>query len=211
MCESYNFQYNTNFISIMPTNIYGMKDNFDLETSHVLPAIFRKVYLSKLLFDDEWDKLKYDLKKRPIGKINENSSKKEIYKVLEQQGITKQAVKIWGSGNPKREFLWSEDLADACLFLIKQDHSKKLLEIDKSNFLINIGTGVSISIRDLALKIKKVINYEGDFVYDLSKPEGTPEKLSDVSKMTKLGWKHKVSLDDGIKKMYSWYLNEDKI
>ena len=208
MCESYNFQYNTNFISIMPTNIYGIKDNFDLETSHVLPAIFRKVYLSKLLYENEWDKLKYDLKKRPIGIINEKSSKKEINRVLEEKGITKQTVMLWGSGNPKREFLWSDDLADACLFLIKQDHSKKLSNFDDLNSLINIGTGTNISIIELALKIKRLLNYKGDFIFDHSKPDGTPVKLTDISKMSKLGWKHKIDLDTGIKKMYDWYKNE---
>jgi GDP-L-fucose synthase len=172
MCESYNLQYGTNFISVMPTNLYGTNDNFDLETSHVLPALLRKMHEAK------------------INKLPQ--------------------VEIWGSGKPRREFLYSEDMADACVFLLEsRDFNDTYDENQKEirNTHINIGTGVDISIRELAKTIKAIVGYNGELFFDDSKPDGTMVKLTDCSKLHELGWKHKIELEDGIKMMYEWYLN----
>ncbi len=171
MCESYNLQYGTNFISVMPTNLYGPNDNFDLETSHVLPALLRKMHEAKL--NDE------------------------------------KSVEIWGSGKPKREFLYSEDMADACVFLLenrdfKDTYDKNAKEIRNTH--INIGTGVDVSIRELAELIKEIVDFKGKLVFDTTKPDGTMKKLTDVSKLHALGWKHKVELKEGIQIVYDWYL-----
>ncbi len=175
MCESYNLQYGTNFISVMPTNLYGINDNFDLETSHVLPALLRKIHEAK-----------------------ENNTPK---------------VEIWGSGKPRREFLYSEDMADACVFLLEsRDFNDTYSADDREirNTHINIGTGVDISIKELALTIKKIVGYEGELYFDESKPDGTMIKLTDPSKLHELGWKHKVELEEGIERVYRWYLKKDK-
>ena len=171
MCESYNLQYGTNFISVMPTNLYGPNDNFDLETSHVLPALLRKMHEAKL----------------------NNASK----------------VEIWGSGKPRREFLYSEDMADACVFLLenrdfKDTYSKDEKEIRNTH--INIGTGKDISIKELAETIKRVIGFQGELYFNTEKPDGTMVKLTDPSKLHALGWRHKVELEDGIRTVYEWYL-----
>ncbi|NPA51695.1 MAG: GDP-L-fucose synthase [Aquificae bacterium] len=245
MCESYNLQYGTNFISVMPTNLYGYYDNFDLEKSHVLPALIRKMHLGKALENDDWEEIKRDLKgtKVVIGNlslvIGENSSKEELLKVLNYFGIkytnnqstnnqltnnksTKVSVEIWGSGKPRREFLWSDDMADACVYLMEKidfvDIVKQMYpNIDKDklrlsypnleirNTHINIGTGEDISIKELAYLIKDIIGFKGDLTFDTSKPDGTLRKVTDISKLHSLGWKHKVSLEEGIKNLYNWY------
>jgi GDP-L-fucose synthase len=191
MCESYNLQYGTNFISVMPTNLYGPNDNFDLETSHVLPALLRKMYEAK---------------------INNTPQ-----------------VEIWGSGKPRREFLYSEDMADACVFILENrdfvdlkshtpvakakigcndTYNKDQTEIRNTH--INIGTGVDISIKELALTIKNIVDYKGELYFNDTKPDGTMVKLTDPSKLNSLGWKHKVELEDGIRTMYEWYLKSNK-
>ncbi|MDR2080566.1 MAG: GDP-L-fucose synthase [Campylobacteraceae bacterium] len=166
MCENYNLQYGTNFISVMPTNLYGPNDNFDLKTSHVLPALLRKIHEAKI------------------------SGKK--------------TVEIWGSGKPKREFLYSEDMADACVFIMENVNFQDLIK-DKNevkNTHINIGTGEDLTIKELADIIKKVVGFDGEFVFDTTKPDGTMQKLCDVAKLSNLGWRYKTSLKDGIKKVY---------
>jgi GDP-L-fucose synthase len=163
MCQAYNDQYGTNFISVMPTNLYGPNDNFDLKTSHVLPALIRKFHEAKI----------------------EN----------------KPAVEIWGSGSPLREFLHVDDLADACYFLM-QTYS--------GNDFLNIGTGKDIPIKDLALLIKDIVGYKGELTFDASKPDGTPRKLLDVSRLHATGWKEKYSLRDGLTMTYQWYLEKNK-
>jgi len=155
MCEAYRDQYGCNFISVMPTNLYGPNDNFDLTTSHVLPALIRKFHEAVMNHYDE--------------------------------------VEIWGTGNPKREFLFVDDMADACVFLMENYNEKQF---------INIGCGEDISIRDLALLVKKIVGYEGELKFDVSKPDGTPRKLLDVSKLFATGWKPKVSLEEGIRRVY---------
>ncbi|MEJ2436808.1 MAG: GDP-L-fucose synthase [Sulfurovaceae bacterium] len=172
MCESYNLQYGTNFISVMPTNLYGPNDNFDLETSHVLPALLRKIHEAKL----------------------NNASR----------------VEIWGSGKPRREFLYSEDMADACVFLLENRDFKDTYNKDEKeirNTHINIGTGKDISIKELAETIKRVIGFQGELYFNTEKPDGTMVKLTDPSKLHALGWRHKVELEDGIRTVYEWYLN----
>jgi GDP-L-fucose synthase len=212
MCESYNLQYGTNYIAVMPTNLYGPNDNFNLETSHVLPALIRKVYLGKCLESNDWDALKYDLNKRPIESVNGSSEKQEILSVLNKYGIREKEksveVEIWGSGSPLREFLWSEDMADATVFVMEHVNFKDtFLDGAKEirNTHINIGTGKEISIKDLAKAIQNTIGFKGNLFFNASKPDGTMKKLTDVTKLNDLGWKYNVELTDGVKLLYNWY------
>ena len=159
MCQSFNQQYSTNYISVMPTNLYGPNDNYDLNNSHVLPAMIRKFHEAKLEGKDK--------------------------------------VELWGTGTPMREFLYVEDLADACVYLMKNYNSSEV---------INIGTGVDITINDLALTIKEVVGFKGDIYFNTDMPDGTPRKLLDVSKLKELGWEYKTTLREGIKKTYKNYV-----
>ena len=200
MCESYNLQYGTNFISVMPTNLYGPNDSFDLETSHVLPALIRKIHLARLLSEEKFDEAVKDLKARDIN---------EAMAYLDKFGISKDRVEIWGTGEPRREFLHSEDMADACVFLLenrdfKDTYDKNSKEIRNTH--INIGTGKDISINELANLVKNIIGFKGELYFNDSRPDGTMLKLTDPSKLHSLGWKHKVELEDGIKTLYEWYL-----
>lgn len=201
MCESYNLQYGTNFISVMPTNLYGPNDNFDLEKSHVLPALIRKIYLAKLLSEGKKDEVMQDLGL---------SSAKATSAYLQKFGIAKNSVEIWGTGTPRREFLWSEDMADACVYIMQSVNFKDLIQDKKEirNTHINIGTGIDISIKKLAELIKKQIGFAGKLVFNTNKPDGTMKKVTDVSKLHSLGWKHTVDLKKGISNMYDWYLSE---
>ena len=209
MCESYNSQYGTNFISVMPTNLYGPNDNFNLEDSHVLPALIRKIHLGKQLDNNDFDAIRIDLKNNPIESVDGDSSDRDILLMLNKYGINKGSIEIWGSGRPMREFLWSEDMADACLFLLEnKDLSNILLHRNQRNTHINIGTGFDISIKKLAEVIKRCVSYKGGFYYNTSKPDGTMKKLTDVSKLHDLGWKHSISLEEGVNKLYSWYLSQ---
>ena len=199
MCESYNLQYGTNFISVMPTNLYGPNDNFDLEKSHVLPALIRKMHLAKLLSESKYDALLKDLK---VDTIDEAKA------YLDKFGVTEQSVEIWGSGKPMREFLWSGDMADACVFIMENKSFSDLY--DKSgktirNTHINIGAGKDISIKELAFTIKGIVGFEGDLIFNSDKPDGTYRKLTDVSKLTDLGWQNTVDLEEGIQRLYQWY------
>jgi GDP-L-fucose synthase len=258
MCESYNLQYNTNFISVMPTNLYGENDNFDLEKSHVLPALIRKIHLGKCLEEENWEEIRKDLNKNPINcakcyevsvkRVDGNSSQEDILKALECYGIKlntshltpntskpKVSIEIWGSGKPMREFLYSDDMADACVYLMENIDFNDIIESVKSyelsamnknlnashltpntneysnevrNTHINIGTGQDISIKDLAYLIKDIIGYNGEFYFNISKPDGTMRKVTDVSKLHSLGWRHKIELENGIRKVYEWYTKE---
>lgn len=161
MCEAYRKQYGCNFISVMPTNLYGKGDSYNLQNSHVIPAMLRKFHEAK-----------------------ESNSP---------------TVTIWGTGSPKREFLYSDDLADACVFLMESYN-----ELEH----INIGTGVDVTIKELAEAVKKVVDYQGDLIFDTTKPDGTPRKLLDVSKLHKLGWKHSISLEEGLRLAYTAFLEE---
>jgi GDP-L-fucose synthase len=200
MCESYNLQYNTNFISVMPTNLYGPNDNFDLEKSHVLPALIRKIYLAKLLNEVKTQEVLKDLNLNSLEEANEYLSK---------FGVNKDSVEIWGTGKPRREFLYSEDMADACVFLLENRDFQDTYEKDQKeirNTHINIGTGIDISIKELAETIKKIVGYEGELYFNDTKPDGTMVKLTDPSKLHGLGWRHKVELEEGIRTVYEWYI-----
>nr|WP_321245605.1 GDP-L-fucose synthase [uncultured Psychroserpens sp.] len=202
MCESYNLQYGTNYISVMPTNLYGPNDNFDLEKSHVLPALIRKIHLAKLLSQNKNEEVLKDL-----GLSNLEDAKA----YLSGFGVSESGVEIWGSGKPKREFLWSKDMADACVFIMEnRDFSDTFSEEKKEirNTHINIGTGEDISIKELAETVKAIIGFKGNLLYNIDKPDGTLRKLTDVSKLNDLGWKHTMDLENGIKEMYEWYRNK---
>lgn len=209
MCESFNLQYGTNYIAVMPTNLYGPGDNFDLETSHVLPAMIRKIHLAKALHDSNWDAIRLDMNYLPVHGISGNSSKKEILVELESQGIYPDCLNLWGTGKPLREFLWSEDMADASVYLLEHiDFKDTYQDTDKEvrNCHINIGSGKEVSIAQLASIIAKTVGYEGKLNFNPDLPDGTMRKLTDVSKLHDLGWKHAVELEDGIKRLYNWYL-----
>ena len=208
LCRYFNEQYGTNFLSVMPTNLYGPHDNFNLETSHVLPALIRKMYLGKCLQNDDFNTMRKDLQKYPIRNYDVTEiNDKEIPNLLSGFGIKtgssslSTAVEIWGSGKPYREFLYVDDLADACVFLMEHYDYKDIGEF------INIGAGKDIEIRDLAELVKDTIGFEGEIQYDLSKPDGTPRKLLDSSRINSLGWKPKTSLEEGIKKTFQWYIS----
>ena len=203
MCESYNLQYGTNFISVMPTNLYGPNDNFDLEKSHVLPALIRKMHLAKLLSESKHEEILNDLALTNIS---------DAIHYLKRFGVSDQSVEIWGSGKPMREFLWSEDMADACVFLMEnRDFSDcRPNTVEVRNTHINIGTGEDISIKDLAFLIKKIVGFKGELAFNSNKPDGTMKKLTDVSKLTALGWKSNVELRKGIKQVYNWYLDNNR-
>ncbi|MDD4515617.1 GDP-L-fucose synthase [Massilibacteroides sp.] len=207
MCESYNLQFGTNFIAVMPTNLYGPNDNFNLETSHVLPAIIRKMHLAHCLKSGNGEALKKDLNIRPIEGINGNSSEDEIRKILGKYGVNDSQVEIWGTGKPTREFLWSEEMADACVFVMQKVDFNDLKTSEKEvrNTHINIGTGKDISIKDVAELIKKTVGYTGELKFNSDKPDGTLRKLTDVTKLNKLGWQHSIEIEEGVKRLYKWY------
>ena len=209
MCESFNLQYGTNYIAVMPTNLYGPNDNFDLERSHVLPAMIRKIHLAHCLKQGDWDAICKDLNQRPVEGIDGNSSKEDILAILAKYGISNSEVKLWGTGTPLREFLWSEEMADASIFVMEHVDFKdtyKQGDKDIRNCHINIGTGKEISIRELAELIVSTVGYQGQLTFDSTKPDGPMRKLTDPSKLHALGWHHKVEIEEGVQRMYNWYL-----
>ena len=255
MCESYNLQYGTNYIAVMPTNLYGPNDNFHLENSHVMPAMMRKVYLAKLIHDGAWDKIAIDLNKRPVeGVTGEgltddsqlslnsqlstlNSQREIVLRVLAKYGIFDNKVVLWGTGKPLREFLWSEDMADASVHVLLNVDFKDIIGIEKyssvhygmtadgvvdrnhstgrggyipslgeiRNCHINVGTGKELTIRELSELVVQAVGFEGTVEFDASKPDGTMRKLIDVSKLHRLGWTHKVEIEDGVQRLFEWY------
>ena len=198
LCRYYNEQYGTNFISAMPANLYGPNDNFDLETSHVLPAFIRKFHIAKLLREKRYDDIIKDFNKyssnlqTPTANLDLNLSLKSV-------GITSDCVTLWGSGSPYREFLYVDDLADACVFLMQR------YNVDDLGELVNIGTGKDLQLKELVNLIKDVVGYKGEIKWDVSKPDGTPKKLLDVSRIDKLGWKAKIDLCKGLENVYEEY------
>lgn len=237
MCESYNLQYGTNYIAVMPTNLYGPNDNFHLENSHVMPAMMRKIYLAKLIHDDNWQAIKTDMNKRPVEGITGESSKEEIINVLAKYGIENNKVTLWGTGSPLREFLWSEDMADASVHVLLNVDFKDIIGIEKyssvfygtkadgivdrnhsagrggaipalgeiRNCHINVGTGKELTIKELSQLVVKAVDFKGVIEFDSNKPDGTPRKLIDVSKLHSLGWKHKIEIEEGVQKLFEWY------
>jgi GDP-L-fucose synthase len=237
MCESYNIQYGTNFVSVMPTNLYGPNDNYNLETSHVLPALVRKMHLGKCLENNDWESLRKDLKKRPIEGVNENSSESEIFRILDKYGIKPApgtqhpathtsypvSITLWGTGSPYREFLYVDDLAEACVYVMNSVDFNDLKaprstphaprptpHANIKNTHINIGTGRDLTIKELAESIKRIVGFEGHLSWDSSKPDGTFRKLLDVSKINGLGWKERLSLEAGLKLIYNNYSINDR-
>ncbi|MGI6571906.1 MAG: GDP-L-fucose synthase family protein [Fermentimonas sp.] len=207
MCESFNIQYGTNYIAVMPTNLYGPNDNFDLEKSHVLPAMIRKIHLANAWLKDDWKTIRKDIDRRPVERLTSDAPRRDIERILQKHGIYKDRVVLWGTGTPKREFLWSEEMADACVFIMEHvdfsDLTQGMTEV--KNCHVNIGTGKEITIRELSSIIQKTIGYEGEIRFDKSKPDGTPRKLTDVSKLNSLGWRHTIDVDEGVKRLYDWY------
>ncbi|NUU96644.1 epimerase, partial [Marinitoga sp. 1135] len=201
MVRYFNEQYGTNFMSVMPTNLYGPNDNFNLETSHVLPALIRKFYLGKQLEEENYEKIKENIEKYPLGfgldKTIDLDNKESIIKTLKQLGITKESITLWGTGEVYREFLYVEDMADACVYLMEKIEAEEMKKISPDYF-VNIGTGKDISIKELAELIKETVGYTGKIIHDTTKPDGTPRKLLDVSKLHELGWKYSVELSEGI-------------
>ena len=210
MCESFNLQYGTNYIAVMPTNLYGPNDNFHLENSHVLPAMMRKLHLAKCLNEGDWEAVRRDLNLRPVEEVNGESEREDILLKLSKYGIRSDAVTLWGTGKPMREFLWSEEMADASVHILlnvdfTDTYDKQ--ERDIRNCHVNIGTGKEISIREVAALIQREVGFKGEVRWDASKPDGTMRKLTDVTKLHKLGWHHKVEIEEGVSRLYKWYLN----
>ena len=216
MCQAYNRQYGTNFISVMPTNLYGPNDNYDLMDSHVLPALIRKIHLAKLLSEGKFDEIIRELEifvnfpdslpltsyESVINHVSQfgikfsNSSASNL-----QPSTSNVFVELWGTGSARREFMYSLDMAEACIFL---------MENYDSGDIINIGTGEDITIRELAVLISEVIGYKGEIRWDNTKPDVTPQKLLDVSKLRGLGWKHKTPLKDGLRLTYKDFLKTNQ-
>ena len=237
MCESYNLQYGTDYIAVMPTNLYGPNDNFHLENSHVMPAMMRKVYLSKLIHEGAWDSIARDMDRRPVEGVSGSSSREEILAVLSRYGIEDNRVTLWGTGTPLREFLWSEDMADASVHVLLNVSFSDIIGIERyssvhygasadgavdrnhsagrggaipslgeiRNCHINVGTGKELTIRELSQLVVDAVGFEGEVFFDATKPDGTPRKLIDVSKLHSLGWTHSVEIDEGVRKLFEWY------
>lgn len=213
MCESYDLQYGTNYIAVMPTNLYGPNDNFDLETSHVLPAMIRKIHLANCLTQSDWISVREDLNHRPVEGVDGKSSEKEIEQVLAKYGIFSGCVKLWGTGTPLREFLWSEEMADASVYIMERIDFADLCKGQDTairNTHINIGTGIEHSIREVAQLVRKSVGFTGVIEFDSSKPDGTLRKLTDVSKLHALGWHHQIELEEGIDRLYKWYIENSQ-
>ena len=230
MCESFNIQYGTNFIAVMPTNLYGPNDNFDLERSHVLPAMIRKIHLAKCLMEGDMEAIREDLRRRPFEGIGadlkgpvvdisplegvthadlvEPVTDRQILDLLAKYGVTPEGVTLWGTGRPLREFLWSEEMADACVYIMERVEFADLAagKEEVRNCHINIGTGREISIHDLSALIARTVGYRGKISFDSTKPDGTMRKLTDPSKLNSLGWQHQIEIDEGVRRMYEWYV-----
>ena len=235
MCESFNRQYGTNFISVMPTNLYGPADNFNLERSHVLPALLRKIHLGKCLENGDWEGIRKDLARNPIEDTGGEADAAAILQVLDKYGVRfdegfqkgmaadslggsgkvkKVKVAVWGTGKPLREFMYSSDMAEACIYLMENVDVKDVTDLGRDAgfadshppHFLNIGTGEEISIKDLAYKIKSLTGFRGEIVFDASKPDGTMRKATDATRLKRLGYKHKYNLDAGLADIYEYYI-----
>lgn len=222
LCESMNLQYGCNYVAVMPTNLYGPNDNYDLVRSHVLPAMIRKMHLGYALEEGRWEDIRADLDKRPVGDVDGKASKEQIVELLGKYGLTQAAdgsvvLNLWGSGKPLREFLHSDDMADACVYVMEKvdfadivkerglengtgDASKEI-----RNCHLNVGSGTELHIADLAQIVKKTVGFKGEIKWDATKPDGTPRKLMDVSRLARLGWTYTITLEDGIRRVYDEY------
>ena len=209
MCESYNLQYGTICIAVMPTTLYGPNETFDLEKSHVLPAMIRKIHLGHCLLQGDWTALRKDLDRLPVEGVSGQSDQRDILDKLAKYGIHDSFVELWGTGKPLREFLWSEEMADASVFIMEKVDFADLKGTNPEvrNCHINIGTGKEISIGEAAQLIAQRVGYKGEIRFNADKPDGTMRKLTDVSKLNALGWCHQIEIQEGIDKMYSWYIS----
>lgn len=206
LCRYYNEQYGTDFLSVMPTNLYGPGDNFNLERSHVLPALIRKFHLAKLVGNKKWDDIRTDIEKYDVGfglKVSDKLDNQQMQELLRKIGVTSESVELWGTGEPIREFLHVDDLAHAALTIMERYSSADIGEI------VNIGSGKEIRIKDLAYLVCSIVGFRGEVKFDSSKPDGTPWKVLDISKASSLGWKSTITIEEGIKKTYDWYLQSD--
>lgn len=209
LCRYYNEQYGTNFISVMPTNQYGIGDNYNMETAHLLPMLLRRFHLAKMLKQDNFEGangIKADLKKYKLGwgldeKINFDD-KNSIIETLEKIGAYPDKVVVWGDGSPYRELMYSDDLAEACFYLMQNKDYKEVGE------LVNITDGTDVQLKDLIQMVKEIVGFEGEIVYDKTKPNGTPRKLMDATKIKSLGWTSKIPLKEGITKIYEYYITQ---
>ena len=211
MCESYNLQYGANFICAMPTNIYGPGDNFDLETSHVLPALIRKFHLAKLAMQGDWEAIHRDeeLFGRIPADFRGSIGLPEGPAGSQVSPTALAKVTIWGTGQPRRELLHTDDLADACIFLMQrmnfQEYYQRAGGAEVRNTHINVGTGQDVSIKELAEIVREAVGFEGELIFDKTKPDGTMRKVLDVSQIQSLGWRHGINLKEGIRRVYDWY------
>ena len=225
MCEAYNMRYGTDFIAVMPTNLYGPNDNFNLTGGHVMPSLMRRIHLGKLLENGDMEGIRADLKRRPVDGSDGSQTDEEIVDMLARQGVRhgdesselraqgsdigKVTVSVWGTGKPMREFMYSGDMADATVYIMENVSFSDLVPegvTEIRNTHINIGTGEEISISDLALLLKETTEFRGELEFDHSKPDGTPRKFLDSSKLRSLGFRHATSLKEGAQLMYKWYL-----
>lgn len=204
LCKYYNEQYGTNYISGMPTNQYGIGDNFNMETAHLLPMILRRFHLAKLLRNNDFEAIKKDIKHYKLGwGLDEKVNDTNIEEILNELGAYKDKVVLWGDGSVYREMMCSDDLADACVYLLL---NKDYAEVGE---LVNITKGDDIQLKDLFEIVKRVVGFEGEIVYDNSKPNGTPRKMMDATHIKELGWEPKIELEQGITDFYNWYLSLD--
>jgi GDP-L-fucose synthase len=231
LCESYNRQHGRDYRSVMPTNLYGPGDNFDLETSHVIPAIIRKMHLGKCLEQGDWQSLRADLDQRPIGEIDGAASEETVLQELDKHGISLSTdydsrltshessrlitnhsslvtVRLWGTGNPMREFLHVDDMASSCVHVMNLDRSTFEEHTSPQCSHINIGTGIDCTIRELAETIQEIVGYKGQLTFDTSMPDGTLRKLQDVTRLEKLGWQASIPLQEGLEDAYRWYVEQ---
>lgn len=214
VCESYNLQYGTNFVSVMPTNLYGPNDNFHLKNSHVLPGMMRKMHLAHCLENNDMAAIRRDFSKLPVAEVPADATEATILKFISDQGINrdqdgKVSLGLWGTGTPLREFLHVHDMADACVYVMENIDFEDLKPVGSNeirNTHINIGSGRELTIRQLAGLVQKVTGFKGEILFDASKPDGTMRKLLDVSKLEKLGWNCKIELEDGVKAVFDGYL-----
>jgi GDP-L-fucose synthase len=216
LCESFNLQYGTDFIAVMPTNLYGPNDNFDFRKSHVLPALLRKIHLARALSLDDWDTIRGDMQARPDEWCDGRGDRSELEEFLRSVGVSRTdgrvSVEIWGTGRPRREFLWSEDMADACVFVMERLSFGDIVALNEivggevRNAHLNIGTGEDVSIEELARAIATRVGFDGQLVFNSDKPDGTMRKLTDPGRLNSLGWRHSVGIEEGIERLYAWYV-----
>jgi GDP-L-fucose synthase len=223
MCESYNVQYGTNYLSVMPTNLYGPNDNYDLTNSHFLPAFIRKLHLGKSLMDDNWEAIRNDLNRNPVEGITGDATEVQMVNVLHKYGIQKTgegagSILLWGTGKPRREVMHADELADACLYIMENvdfsdllkysagQYSDGIVKEEVRNTQINIGLGTDHTLYDIAYMVKEVVGYSGNIVWNHNMPDGTLQKLTGVNRLKELGWQSRYNLLQGIKDTYHFYL-----